>query len=208
MIDVPSVRAQLRDQWCRLVPAGADLGEALLDRWSEPHRRYHTLEHLAAVLAVADRYPDLAADADAVRLACWYHDAVYDPRAADNEERSAVLAEAELPAAGAPADRVAEVARLVRLTAGHDVDGDDTNGSLLADADLAILAATPDEYDRYAAAVRAEYAHVPDEAFRAGRAAVLRRLTDLPVLYRTVPQRADWEAQARANIDRELRLLV
>ena len=176
----------------------------LVVRWSEPHRHYHTLDHLAQVLSIVDAHAALAADAAAVRLAAWFHDAVYDPRATDNEERSAALAESTLAATGLPAARIAEVARLVRLTAGHAVADGDRNGALLADADLAILAAPPDVYDRYAAAVRREYAHVPDDAFRAGRAAVLRHLLDLPELYRIVPARTEWTERAVANLRREL----
>jgi len=181
----------------------APLRADLLARWSEPHRHYHDGAHLAHVLSIVDAHAGLADDPDAVRLAAWFHDAVYDPQAGDNEERSARLAERLLT--DLPAARVAEVARLVRLTANHAVAPGDRNGALLADADLAILAAPPDAYDRYAAAIRREYAHVPDEAFRAGRAAVLRRLRDLPELYRIVPDRAEWTVRARNNLARELR---
>jgi predicted metal-dependent HD superfamily phosphohydrolase len=193
------------DQWLRLLPDAPELGHDLIDRWSQPHRHYHTLDHLAAVLAVIDRYAEVAANPDDVRLAAWFHDAVYDPTAADNEERSAALAEIELGKLGRPS---ADVARLVLLTAGHRVDDGDSDGALLADADLAILAAGPDVYDRYAADVRREYAHVPDELFRVGRATVLRGLAALPTLYRIVPPREHWERAARANLERELRSLV
>jgi predicted metal-dependent HD superfamily phosphohydrolase len=190
------------------MPAGTDrLGADLIERWSEPHRHYHDRGHLLAVLAVIDRHAGLVPDPDVVRLAAWFHDAVYDPRAADNEERSAALAEAVLPGAGMDPVRIGEVARLVRLTAGHDVADGDPGGALLADADLAILAAAEADYDRYARAVRREYAHVPEDAFRAGRAAVLRGLAALPALYRVVPARVEWERRARANLDRELRTL-
>jgi predicted metal-dependent HD superfamily phosphohydrolase len=187
--------------WLRLVsgPGAADAGRDLLRRWSEPHRRYHDVGHLAAVLSTLDK---LDAPAE-VRLAAWYHDAVYDPRGADNEERSARLAVDALTGLGS-GDRAAEVARLVRLTAGHDPTPGDVNGLLLCDADLAVLARSPDGYDRYAAAIREEYAHVPDAAFRSGRAAVLRRLLDLPALYRTPELHERWEAPARANLRREL----
>jgi predicted metal-dependent HD superfamily phosphohydrolase len=86
-------------------------------------------------------------------------------------------------------------------------DGD-RNGALLADADLAILAAEPAAYARYAAAVREEYAAVPDETFRPGRAAILRRLTELPALFRIVPDRAAWTARARANLEAEIAELL
>jgi len=75
---------------------------------------------------------------------------------------------------------------------------------LLCDADLAVLARSTDGYDRYAAAIREEYAHVPEEAFRAGRAAVLRHLLDLPAVYRLPRLRDRWEEPARANLRREL----
>lgn len=197
----------LLTRWRVLVPGADALGAELIARWSQPHRHYHTTDHLAAVLAVIDRYADLAPDPGAARLAAWFHDAVYDPRAGDNEERSARLAETALPGAGVPAGRTREVARLVRLTAGHEVNAADRNGALLADADLAVLATDPDAYDRYAAAVRREYAHVPEDAFRAGRARVLDSLLALPALFRIVPVAAAWEARARANLERELSTL-
>ncbi len=197
-------------EWLRLMsgvvdpgcdPAAvAGAGWELLRRWAEPHRRYHDVEHLAAVLSIVD---ELAAPAE-VRLAAWYHDAVYDPRVADNEERSALLAVDALTRLGGQPPIVEEVARLVRLTATHDPSDDDVNGRLLCDADLAVLARPWDGYQRYAAAVREEYRHVSDEDFRKGRAAVLRHLLGLPVLYRTPRLHERWEAAARANLTREL----
>jgi predicted metal-dependent HD superfamily phosphohydrolase len=205
---VSTNEADLLARWRALVPAGAALGEDLITRWSQPHRHYHTTGHLAAVLAVVDRYAHLVPDPRAVRLAGWFHDAVYDPRAGDNEERSAELADTLLPGVGVPAARVAETARLVRLTAGHAVADGDRDGALLADADLAVLAADRGDYDRYATAVRHEYAHVPADAFRVGRTAVLESLLALPSLYRLVPPRSEWERRARANLERELRGLA
>jgi predicted metal-dependent HD superfamily phosphohydrolase len=188
-------------------PGPETIAADLLRRYAEPHRRYHTTEHLAAVL---DRVDDLLAethDADAVRLAAWFHDAVYDPVRDDNEERSAVLAERMLAETDLPAGTVAEVARLVRLTTTHDPAEGDRDGAVLCDADLAILAAPPDGYAAYAAAVREEYAAVPDEVFREGRAGVLRSLLELPALFRTAPGRARWEEAARHNLRTELMLL-
>jgi predicted metal-dependent HD superfamily phosphohydrolase len=174
-------------------------GDALLDRWSEPHRRYHTLDHLAAVLDV------LGGDAPSeVRLAAWFHDAVYDPRRADNEEASARLAADVLAGLGVPDAAVAEVTRLVRLTATHDPAADDPAGVALSDADLAILAVPAPAYERYAAAVRAEYAHVPDRVFRAARADELRGLLGRPALYRGAAAFARSEARARTNLAKEV----
>ncbi|WP_432984596.1 HD domain-containing protein [Dactylosporangium sp. CA-233914] len=196
------------DAWQRIFPGEETVGRDLLARWSQPHRRYHTLDHLALMLGVIDEHAGLADDPDAVRLAAWFHDAVYEVHGSDNEEQSARLAGTTLAALGFSAPRTAEVARLVRLTAGHAVAPGDRNGALLADADLAILAAAKPDYDRYAAAVRAEYAQVPDEVFRPGRAAILRRLADLPELFRVVPARAEWSARARANLEAEIRTLL
>jgi predicted metal-dependent HD superfamily phosphohydrolase len=180
----------------------------LLDRWAEPQRKYHTVDHLTAVLDHIDVLAAHAEDADVVRLAAWFHDAVYLPERSENEERSARLAERALAEAGVGAEATAEVARLVRLTVTHDPADGDRNGEVLCDADLAILAAEPEAYAAYAAAVREEYAFVPDEAFRDGRAAVLRQLLDLPRLFRTSHGAAAWEEQARRNLTVELELLT
>ncbi|WBB66171.1 metal-dependent phosphohydrolase [Micromonospora sp. WMMD812] len=188
----------------------ADAGEELLRRWREPHRHYHTVDHLTAVLDAVDAYAGLAGRPDLVRLAAWCHDAVYDPRAAGdaNERASAELAGRLLAGLGVPPDAVAEVSRLVLLTAGHAVAPDDVDGALLCDADLAVLAAPPPAYDRYAAAVRREYAHVPEPDFRAGRARVLSGLLALPALFRLPPTAQLWERPARANLHRELAALT
>ncbi len=206
-------RASLLADFTRLLRrAGATAdpepyGANLLARWAEPQRRYHTTDHLAAVLGHVDRLAEHAADPDTVRLAAWFHDAVYRPDRSENEERSAALAERALPEAGLTAARTAMVARLVRLTAGHDPAADDRDGQVLCDADLAVLAGSPAEYAGYAAAVREEYAFVPDPLFRAGRADVLRGLLALPALFGTGYGARHWERPARRNLAAELALL-
>lgn len=185
----------------------AATGARLIGRWAEPHRRYHDLVHLTAVLDGIDALAGHASDLDAVRLAAWYHDAVYEGEP-DDEENSARLASSELGALGLSAGLVAEVARLVRLTTTHDPIPGDTNGETLCDADLAILAAGPEAYRRYTEAIRDEYAHVPDEEFRPGRARILISLLALPTLFRTPAGQERWETAARANIDAELRTLT
>jgi len=179
-------------------------GSDLIARWSEPQRHYHTVDHLAAVLSIIDENAAFAADPDAVRLAAWFHDAVYNPQRLDNEEASALLAEAILPILMVPHARVAEVARLIRLTASHDPLPGDRNGGLLMDADLAILAAPPVEYRAYVDAVRLEYQHLDDAVFAAGRAGVLTNLLSLSRLFHTPALRDRWEDAARYNVTREL----
>ncbi|MDL5202284.1 hypothetical protein [Streptomyces sp. ALI-76-A] len=188
-------------------PDPTPYADNLLARWQEPQRRYHTLTHLTAVLDHIDALAPHATDPDAVRLAAWFHDAVYLPDRSENEERSARLAERALAEAGVPAARTAEVARLVRLTVTHDPADDDPDGQVLCDADLAVLAAPPSAYAAYTAAVREEYGFVPPDAFRAGRATVLRQLLALPRLFRTPYGQKRWEATARYNIAAELALL-
>jgi predicted metal-dependent HD superfamily phosphohydrolase len=178
---------------------------AVLASWSEPHRRYHDLAHLAAVLGLVDVLAEAAADPVAVRLAAWYHDVAYDPRREDNEQVSA--ARARIGLLGLVDDAtLAEVERLVLLTAGHDPEPDDANGAVLCDADLAVLAGPPEAYAAYASAVREEYRHLSDGEFTAGRIAVLERLLALPALFRT-PAAQPWTEPARANLAAELSLL-
>lgn len=212
-------RARLLSRWGALLisarggeehPDPVPYGENLLSRWSEPQRHHHTADHLLDVLNRVDEIAPhtTGADVEAVLLAAWFHDAVYRPDRSENEERSAHLAERALPEAGVDAARTAEVARLVRLTVSHDPEPDDVNGELLCDADLAVLAGPPQEYARYAAAVRKEYAFVPDDRFRAGRADVLRQLLGMPQLFRTAYARERWERVARRNLETEMELLV
>lgn len=199
----------LLGQWPGVVASCTGLRDRLVEAYAAPRRRYHDTRHLAEVLGHLDTllgHPEArGVDRDAVVLAAWFHDAVYDGRP-DDEERSAALAEAALPSCDVPLSLVAEVARLVRLTRMHRPEPGDLAGQLLCDADLAILAAGPERYAEYARDVRAEYADVEDEAFRAGRAAVLRALLAGP-LFHTRPAREAWEATARANVQAELERL-
>lgn len=189
--------------------------DALLDRWREPHRRYHDERHLTEVLRAVDELtqtgpgvrigePGLAT----VMLAAWYHDAVYEGRPGDDEEASARLVETELPALGVADAAVAEVAALVRSTAGHALPEDeDTPEAVLHDADLWILAAPPERFDAYCADVRLEYAHVGEEDFGRGRTAALTPFASRERLYATEPAERDWSDRARANLARELQRL-
>ncbi|MEY2456078.1 MAG: hypothetical protein QOK06_1172 [Acidimicrobiaceae bacterium] len=192
-------------RWGASPEAAAAVADGLVARYREPHRSYHTLEHIGEVLAVLER---LDAQQDVV-LAAWFHDAVYDPRAAGgaSERASAELASDQLARLGAPAELVDEVARLVELTAGHTAGPDDHAGQVLADADLSILGAPAERYQRYQAAVRAEYAHVPDDAWRTGRAAVLGGFLERSRLFHDERLHVELDARARGNLERELRSL-
>ncbi len=196
----------LEDRWPALLSTQTWLRDRLLAAYAGDRRGYHDTRHLAEVLDHLDVLVGAGTgdvDAAAVLLAAWFHDAVYDGER-DDEERSALLAEETLRRCDVPPGLVAEVARLVRLTADHAPAADDRAGQLLCDADLAILAAEAGRYAEYTAGVRAEYAHLDDDTFRAGRARVLRGLLERPALFHTAVARERWEAAARANVEAEL----
>lgn len=186
----------LAERWP--LPDLHDVRDELLVAWDRPG--YHDLLHLTEVLDQLGRLADAGADGDSttVALAAWFHDAVYDG-GADDEELSAQWAERVLPPTYAP-----EVARLVRMTVDHRPADDDAGGCALSDADLAILAAPRERYDTYAAGVRADFAHVAEADFRDGRRAVLQGLATKPHLFHTPQARELWEEPARANLEREI----
>lgn len=199
----------LLDGWTALIarhtadPEAVDIGRRLIASWSEPHRRYHSTAHLRDVLGRVEELSAWSDDPDAVRLAAWYHDAVY-AGLPDDEDRSARRAEQELSLLGVPPRLVDEVARLIRMTVGHDPAPGDRNAEVLSDADLAALALPAELYRRNTAAIRAEYSHIPAEVFRKGRSQVLMALLDSPGVFRTGPGRQRWEAAARDNLRAEL----
>ena len=191
---------RLRAAWSGLLPGRETLRDELLERWGEPHRRYHDPRHLASCLTALGA---LDCDDRLVHLAAWFHDAVYTGQAGEDEEASARLAERRLRGE-LPADDVREVGRLVRLTAGHDARRGDARGAALMDADLSILGALPGRYHVYARDVRLEYDHLEADVFAAGRAAVLRALLEHDPLFRTPTGAQLWGRAARANMTAEL----
>ena len=195
--------AALTARWRHHFPAHPDLGRELLGRWGEAHRVYHGPEHLLHVLESLDRLTDLRPRPELL-LAAWFHDAVHEGHAGQDELDSADLARRLLTANGWAPASAERVAALVLVTGEHDPDPQDEDACLLVDADLAVLGGDPDDYDRYRTAVRREYAHVPEEQFRAARAEVLTALHGLPQLFHH-PAAVDlWEARARQNLEREI----
>ena len=197
----------LRASWARLAgttPEARAVGEELLGRWSEPHRRYHTLTHLWSALRAVEVLEQEAAHPHRVRYAVWFHDAVYEKRPGTDEDESALVADRLLTLMGCERGDVAEVVRLVDLTAVHAPAEGDADGAVLCDADLSVLASGPDRYLEYTAAVRAEYGHLNDRVFRAGRLRVLRSLLDRAELFHTRFGRTHWEGRARVNMRAEI----
>ncbi|USQ76912.1 HD domain-containing protein [Ornithinimicrobium cryptoxanthini] len=189
----------------------------LLAQWSQPHRRYHSVQHLTEVLTAIDELAAArACDAVSTRLARvagWYHDVAYDPQAApgSNEHRSATMARDHLNALGVTRGSVDVVESLVTMTINHDIDGGPAHlaswrhtAAVFHDADLWILSSPTDRYREYAEQVRQEYAHVPPTLFRQGRTAILADFLTRPVLYRTDLAQRQWESRARENVAAEL----
>lgn len=210
----PSLRSRFGDLWARAV--GPDdpsrPWRRLDDGYGADGRHYHGWPHVAAMRAGLDRSVDeagLAADPrDALALAIFFHDAVYDPRRSDNEPASAALLSEEAgPDPRLGRDGLARVCEMILATADHRPSADRAT-RLLCDLDLAVLGALDAEYAAYAQAIRREYEHVPEPVWRLGRAAVLQRFLARDRLYQTPSFAALYEAGARANLRGELAMLA
>lgn len=182
----------------------AEVFADIIARHSEPHRQYHGLSHLTALLDLLSKHAPHLPAGSAPRLALWWHDAVYDPTAKDNEDQSAILARDHLTRLGAPTALIDDVARITFITKNHWAGGSAGDGDYFLDADIAILGAPPAVYDAYTSGVRQEYSWAPDDAFRAGRSAFLANALTWPRLFRTDVFETAYAAQARANMQREL----
>lgn len=194
----------------------AEVFDDVVGRHRQPHRRYHGLHHVVWVVRHVHELDEaVTVDTSRAVAAAFFHDVIYQPTAADNEERSALLAARQLGTLGWTDDDCALVAGDIRATAGHvvpesggaDVDLIDTTRAVLLDADLAVLGSDAAAYSAYATGVRAEYAHVDDDAWRTGRGAVLRNLLARRRLYVTDLAADRWESHARANLTAELAAL-
>lgn len=205
------MQQEIPQQWQELMaalavpPSAAEATFAgLAARYQRPGRVYHTLAHARRVVASVDELAAHAADPAATRLAAWFHDAVYEPGAQDNEARSAAYAARSLAALALAPALIVEVERLIHLTKDHRPEAGDGNGQVLADADLAILGASPAAYVAYARAIRREYAFVEPEAYRRGRLEVLRGFLARPHIYHTPVWQQAREPQARRNLQAEI----
>ena len=189
-----------------------ELKNELSALYRAPGRHYHGLAHVEALLALAREYLADLADPRAVEAAIWFHDAIYDSRRSDNEARSAALAAAKLASRVEPA-RLFRITAMIEATATHALPdlGDEAatrDAAFFLDMDLSILGAPQSAFDSYEAAVRREYAWVDDEAWAAGRAAVLRKFLARPTIFNTGAFRQRYETVARKNIARSIAALA
>lgn len=205
-----AARKKLAGRWHRLMDSlgiGEEAAWSVLEdlrrRYNEAHRVYHNQAHLEALFSLLEEYE--IPERPAVELAVWFHDAVYDPTRTDNEERSAELARTRLDQLGLQEALRQRVRELILATKTHQAA--DPTAAWLLDADLAILGAEPEAYAAYAKAIRLEYAWLPEELYRQGRAKVLSVFLERPQIYRTEPFRERFEARAWQNLAEELESL-
>jgi predicted metal-dependent HD superfamily phosphohydrolase len=210
----PQAKAKWLEFWRRLDARRDPLPyfAALEDRYAEPHRAYHSLAHVLDCLEELElaRSQGLnragTRNASAMEMAIWYHDVIYDTRARDNEEQSAALAAGVIGEIGLDEAFKNTVAALILATKTHDASlGADA--PLMVDVDLAILGRSPEGFDRYEAQIRREYNWVADDAFAAGRTAILETFLRRPTIYHLDFFRTRYEAQARRNLRRSIKRL-
>jgi predicted metal-dependent HD superfamily phosphohydrolase len=194
--------------WNRLGARGDGIPvlSGLETAYAEPARAYHTAEHIRDCLAQFDLSRHTAQQPDEVEAAIWFHDAVYLPRASDNEARSARLARTSLADAGAAAEVAQRIGELVLATQHRDIPID-PDSALLCDIDLSILGRTPDVFDEFERQIRREYAWVPQPIYRNARAEILAGFLRRRCIYQTDFFRDRYEAPARANVARILKEL-
>ncbi len=176
----------------------------LVSRYSEPHRHYHTVDHLHALFSNLGAHQGLASDPVAITAAICYHDAIYDTRRNDNELRSAELAHAELEKIGWTAPKLGKVTAMILATQHHNLPVPDADTLLFLDLDLSILGASEQAYDSYRAAIQREFKWVPDVVYEQGRSQVLKNFLLRDTIFKTPALTELWEASARANLAREL----
>ncbi|MDJ0799558.1 MAG: hypothetical protein QNJ51_22540 [Calothrix sp. MO_167.B12] len=181
--------------------------QLLVTAYSSPERQYHTLSHIHHVLTTINSLQKYTQNLSVVKLAAWFHDVVYDTRARDNEERSADYAQKLLSSWGIPATITNMVSRLVLNTKNHQADIEDIDSQVLLDADLGILAAHPEEYQRYAQAIRQEYGWMSGIDYILGRQRVLEQFLQRQQIYFTPLMFEQCENSARANIQAEIQYL-
>ena len=194
----------LRRGWAE--PVATAVLEELVRAYGEPHRHYHTLDHIAQLIDLFERHGEGIAERDTVMLAILFHDAVYDPRRNDNEEASAALAVGRLAALAVASDLTGEVSRYIVATRHGQSAAPIAEAGLrlLLDLDLSVLGAPPARYRAYAEAIRREYGFVPDALYRPGRRRVLEGFLARERIYRTDRLSALWEGPARANLAGEM----
>lgn len=180
-----------------------DLYHQIVACYSEPHRKYHTIQHLNECFMHLENVRSFSDHPEEVELALWFHDAIYDTSRKDNEKRSAEWARDSVLAAGVSSEPAGRIYELVMATM-HNAVPAGRDAEVLVDIDLGILGAEAARFDEYELQVREEYSWVPESLYRAARRKVLEQFVDREWIYSTAPFRSAYEARARDNISRSL----
>lgn len=170
----------------------------LIAAYSEKQRAYHTVQHLYECLVLLESIRSDLNDANAVELALWFHDAVYDPQAKDNELKSAELFVQYL-AQDLSIDIVEKIKLWIVATQKH-ASTDELDLQFLLDIDLAILAASPERFDEYEQQIQQEYAWVDPEVYSIKRKEVLAHFYWTEPLYQTEYFQQILEQRAKSNL--------
>lgn len=178
----------------------------ILTRYLEPQRFYHRIKHINNCLREFDSAKHLAEERDLVEVGIWYHDAIYDPQAKDNEEKSAQLAYNICLTAKLPEESSKKVKELI-LSTKHNVIPEGIDGKILLDIDLSIFGKSQKKFDGYESNIWKEYSWVPEDKFREGRSAILQMFLDKNSIYLTDFFKDKYEAQARINLERSIEKL-
>ena len=196
------------DMWEKLGAHGVpqDVFDELVQAYSSPDRFYHSLTHVEDCLALVNKTRSLAAHPEEVELATWFHDAVYDTRRDDNEQKSAAWAEVVIGDADLSNAIAERVSRSILATR-HDTQVTDTDPQLLVDVDLSILGRETDVFWQYEEDIRKEYTWVPAERFRQARMKILQGFLDRRHIYYHQEYREMFEATARLNLSQAIERL-
>ncbi len=197
----------LLEQFCADRKLGKKILFNLVSTYCGPERYYHNLGHIQLMLGTVDRMKWLATDFTAIYLATWFHDAIYDPTASDNEEKSAEYAAEVLPTLNIPSSTLVAATQMILSTKYHQAGEDNIDTQIFLDADWAILGENPSEYKFYTQGIRREFAVFSEEEYRQGRTKFLKKILKRDRLYYTPVIFDELEAIARSNLTREIATL-
>lgn len=203
----------MKDRWNQIwhrlgAPvAPVEILQKLLDAYSAGDRYYHNLAHIQDCLAIFDETQSLATQPAAVELAIWFHDAVYNPKRSDNEEKSAAWAKSAIAQSGLSIDFAEYVSCLILATR-HHATAQNQDTQLLLDIDLSILGQQPEIYWLYEENIRKEYSWVPEPLFKQKRIEVLHSFLERSRIYHLDVYRDRFEEQARKNLEQAITRLV
>jgi len=200
----------LRENFCgsfKNPEEAVELFKKIAEQYQSENRLYHNLDHIENLLNFLNQQKQQINNQDAIKLAAWFHDVVYNTEAKDNEEQSAEYAQNHLKQLGISEETLQQVITLIMATKKHEIVENNPDSAIFLDGDLAILGSNNEEYDQYAAKIRQEYAWVPDDQYKTGRKKVLEDFLNRPRIYFTEEANQTLGQQARKNLEREIKTL-